>query len=345
MANEFLVKEVHRSSGKVKKVIIELKGKKIVFEKNKRNKILRTDTNGWIPGETWTTILRQVQAIFAGKEKAEKTKDIDSRDDDWFETLEKNGILFRELGRLGIARWNKGQKIYQSTSDLPAAIRMQDHILEKYGINPALIFSEKNEIENFSDILKKINRFLSNWKKNKDKREEIEKELAILILHLGRCRNDLKINARSQMVKIAGLEDSLGRENSGAMAARSIAALNKLSERINQIKRITVKTAFRRELLMAEMRREREIIKSVIPEINLLLNFRALKSGFKPHEVPIFLNIAEKTAKKLDTKLAEPFLSTAKKIKTALKSLSKTDDLVYTSEALSLIKSFCEKEL
>ena len=132
-------------------------------------------------------------------------------------------------------------------------IRMHDHVLEKYRGSDE---SEFARIINVEEAILEANRMLVEWNNlNRTERNEIKKRLVRVILFLEKCRNDQKQEAKRQLELVSKLEDQRGRINPGAMAARTIAALNALSRRFLQLDLVIPYIAYRRELLILEKER------------------------------------------------------------------------------------------
>ena len=223
---------------------------------------------------------RQVYAIFSRKprksladltELPKKTRDIEwlrhqhpigrdflsAIDLVRFETLIKCGVFYLPQGWLRIRKWSKEQGVIDRASqhvpDLEAAIRMQDHILNGYR------GQEENKGEfgqsaSFDEIIRAANRYLTDWK-NADRvnQKKIIDDLVTIVLRLELCRNDFKVKARDQITEIIPFEDKTGKINPGAFAASTVAALNQLANRFQEIRAIQPIIALRRELLIYEV--------------------------------------------------------------------------------------------
>ena len=174
-----------------------------------------------------------------------------------FDTLEKCGVIYLPGGWIRIRRWIKEGGVInhspQHVPDLDASIRMQTHILERYrgqNSNPA---GEFGELEKFDDIIREANRMLTRWKNAaKKERMEIADRLTKVVLRLEKCRNDFKTAIHGQLSEVISLADSLGRPNPGALAARTVAALNDLAGRFQEMRIIMPIIALRHELLIFE---------------------------------------------------------------------------------------------
>jgi len=94
---------------------------------------------------------------------------------------------------------------------------------------------------------------LNEWKQaSKTDKKIIIETLVYVVSCLEKCRNDFKIAARDQIEEVLPLTDSIGRENPGALAARTVAALNRLGGRFSEMRIIQPIVALRREVLFFE---------------------------------------------------------------------------------------------
>jgi len=216
----------------------------------------------------------QARAVFGKSEKIIKPKDdkksaekkklrqisarsLTRHEKKRFSTLQKAGINYLMLGWVKIDCWqetNEGlKKIPRRIIDLPAAIRQQDHILEKYKEKIGRKPGEIQLLLEFHQIISKIHSYLINWKESgKKEREKIQYEIARIILQLAFCVNFYKTEARDSLYDMSSLEDALGRLNPPAMAANIVPILGFLADRLEQIRATVPIIALRKELLKFE---------------------------------------------------------------------------------------------
>ena len=191
-------------------------------------------------------------------------------DREWLWDLEKSGIEILTDGWLRIIRWNKQPSknaiiIKQKVIGINSAIRMQDHILGGYREDQIKNQAELSKLESIEEVIEKANSILTDWQNlNLAYDHKMIKQLIQVILLLEKCTNEFKVRARRQVEKIIDLRDSLGRVNPGAMATRTLTALNSLSSRINEIGNIYPKIALRKEILIFEKRRIQDALRKAI---------------------------------------------------------------------------------
>ncbi len=162
------------------------------------------------------------------------------------------GIEILEEGWVGLSRWRKSKekpvKNWQKTKDIFSAIRMQDHIMQKYRQQPT---GETPHLLSFGQIIEECNRLLIGWRSAQpQEKEDIRNKLIAAILDLENCKNEFKAAVKSQLEFIISWQDRTGRTNPGALAARTIASLDGLAQRLSEIEDIGVYIALRRELLV-----------------------------------------------------------------------------------------------
>lgn len=217
------------------------------------------------------------QIIKERKSRSIWTRNLSPEERVWLDNLRAMGIQILNDGFLEIIRWdsNEGTKIpiRQKIDGINSAIRMQDYILEKYGLQRSRGGGEIEQLESIQKIIEKANQLLNNWKRSTPReREKIQQELANIVLQLEYCRNEFKIETRDQIDEVVGLKDSRDRENPMALAARTIAALNNLDRRLTEIRAIKPRIALRREILIFEKRRQQNYIKRAIGKIGFLIH-------------------------------------------------------------------------
>ena len=137
--------------------------------------------------------------------------------------------------------------------DLPAAIRQQKHILGSYQHKTGKRLGELSTVLNFQEMIGDILRWLISWKEaGHKKREQIEHEIARIVLQLDFASNYYKVEVRDRLVNIMSLEDALDRLNPPAMAANIVPILGLLAGRLEEIRAIVPVIALRYELLKFE---------------------------------------------------------------------------------------------
>lgn len=191
------------------------------------------------------------------------------KQEEWYKLLHAAGIVPLTEGWLKIRRWIKEDRSRLKISwfklpNIDNAIRMQDHILEKYRTDNVKKKSELSKIRNVEELITYANSLLSTWSSlDKKLQKNVEYTLTEVVSCLHKCRNEFLKKTKDQSGKASKIIDSRGRVNPGAMAARTIAALNSIVERMNQLEIIIPFIAMRRELLILEKNK-------MISEINLV---------------------------------------------------------------------------
>src|SRR4030042_1078733 len=181
----------------------------------------------------------------------------------WNENMRNAGIHILSDGFMEIPRWDKTGKntssplrIRQKVDGINSAIRMQDNILENYRAEEKSPLSEFSKIESIQEVIEYANELLISWRNAKpEDKKDLQMQLADVVLQLENCRKEFKVAAKDQADAIMKLKDSLGRENPGALAARTVAALNNLAKRIDEMQLVMPIMALRKEVLILEKRR------------------------------------------------------------------------------------------
>lgn len=181
----------------------------------------------------------------------------------WCENMQNFGIRILRDGFVEISRWEKTGKhtespmrVRQKIDGINSAIRMQDSILEVYRSEEKNRVGEFLKLESIQEVIERANELLTSWRMAKpEEKKELQIQLADVVLQLENCRNEFKVAVKDQSEKVMGLKDSLDRENPGALAARTVAALNSLAKRMNEMQLIMPIIALRKELLILEKRR------------------------------------------------------------------------------------------
>ena len=181
----------------------------------------------------------------------------------WCENMQNFGIRILQDGFVEVPRWEKSGKhaespmrVRQKVDGINSAIRMQDNILDIYRSDEKGPNSEFSKLESIQEVIEHANELLTSWRLAKpEEKKDLQIRLADVVLQLENCRNEFKVAVKDQSEKVIGLKDSLDRENPGALAARTVAALNSLAKRMNEMQLIMPIIALRKELLILEKRR------------------------------------------------------------------------------------------
>ena len=252
----------------------------------------------------------------------------------WYANLRSAGVSILEDGFLEIPRWEGGKvqngKIKplhrQKVDGLPSAIRMQEHILNGYyNVDNKEEIDEYSKLESMQEVIEYANELLNQWREtDENDRTDLQMKLADVVLQLARCRNEFKLEVREQTEAVTKLKDSRGRDNPGALAARTVAAINRLTERFGQMQLIAPLIALRKEILELEERR----IKGIFKQINtglVLLQRHPVFQGKKESDKQIE-SLDRKLGQllyKLDTVHIAPYLQQATQAKFFLEGIKK----------------------
>jgi len=194
---------------------------------------------------------------------------------------------------------------WQKIPNLPAAIRMQDHIIDGY----RRVGGERDKIESIREIVCQANELLSGWKDfSAQRKNSLKWDLAWIIGQLENCRNEHKKNILSQIKAMAGFKDNLNRTNPGAMAARSLAALADLYRRFEELNIIPAKIRLRRRILIWEKDRLDILFSYCSDQINFFTlhqSFFGAKLSLKQKE--ILCQKIDQVISLLQTALASPY--------------------------------------
>jgi len=198
---------------------------------------------------------------------------------EWYENLRNCGIKILTGGCMGITRWQKdknGEKkiIWQQVEGIDSAIRMQFHILDTYLKGHESKPGELEILDSTEKIIRQVNYLLVNWKSNDEQqKKEIELLATKALSQLGNnIRNDDKKNIMARIHPVKSLLDRLNKINPGAMAARTIGALNDLTKRLNQIGVIMPVIAMRTRLLLIERRSCQRSIAAADLKLSKIIN-------------------------------------------------------------------------
>jgi hypothetical protein len=207
----------------------------------------------------------------------------------WYDNMGKAGVRILEDGFLEIRRWDGGpvvggkrMPLRQTVDGLPSAIRMQEHILNGYHSDNTERTDEYSKLESIQEVIEYAHELLNNWNSaDETDRKILQMQLADVVLQLEKCRNEFKVETKDQAQAVMALRDSRGRENPGALAARTVAALNRLGERFEELHVIAPQIALRKEILELEERR----IEGVLRKANSQLTVIGRHAVFAPQTV------------------------------------------------------------
>jgi len=258
---------------------------------------------------------------------------------DWFQNMRDAGVRVLEDGFLEISRWDntgahaaKPRLITQKVDGLYSAIRMQNHILEGYRSEDTQAEDEYTKLESIQEVIESANDLLNQWKTvDLQGRKDLQLELAEIVLQLERCRNEFKIDAREQTKEVMKLKDSRGRDNPGALAARTVAALNDLTRRMNQMQLITPLIALRKEILVLEERRAAGMLRKASARLQGVLHHSvfaekrntAPENRIKDYEIEALDRKLGQAINALDSIYIAPHHQQAEQVKFALNHLKK----------------------
>ncbi len=274
------------------------------------------------PTKTWSAIAFEL--IKKQRDLPIKPNFLSSQERLWLENLRNSGIKILTEGWLEISRWEKqaGKKpklILQKVKGINSALRLQDHILDKYNLGELL------KISSIEEIIYRANELLIGWPETDIvARQKIQKELAKVILQLEKCRNEFKKEVKTQAIKILLFKDASGRINPGAMAARTMAALNRLTKRLNELQIIMPLIAMRKELLIFEKRRLENLILKAAKSLRLI-RCHPVFSGKRiaNYEPEILIIRINKTLSLLNTVLIFPYREQAEQARPFLENTKK----------------------
>lgn len=317
-------------TNRVVKVIAVWQGYRIPFIITANHRVLRADYSNCarpvIPANHYQKMYRQVVSVFKQSQARARAEELA-----WLvQDLSQCGVTIKGSGRLEITRWDKaaGQKpklIRQTVKDIDSAIRMQDHIISGYLIGDMENQSELDKLESIELVITLANQVLLDWRQTEaGEKEKLQKQLAGVVLKLEKCRNEFKVAAREQTEEIIPLKDSLGRPNPGAFAARTIAALNNLTQRIKELNVIVPYVAMRKELLVLADRWLKSKFKQAAGVITLIARHRVFTGGpITQYEPKIMARKIDQAVLLLNNEVISPHYQLARKVKIELKSAKK----------------------
>jgi len=280
------------------------------------------------PSKNWDKSAFEV--IKAGKNLPIRPYYLSEIEKQWLENLKNCGVKVLTEGWLNITRWDKqvGQKprlVPRRVMGINSALRMQDHILDVYRLDKEDGLGELSKINSIQEIIYQAKDLLIDWQNaGPREKEKIQKQLALVILHLEKCRNEFKVNAKKQAKKALPLKDLLGRINPGAMAARTIAALNQLTKRLGQLQIIMPFIAMRKELLVLEKRRLDASVSKAVGKLRAVSRHPVFNGqGIAQHELRILAIEINKSMSFLNTAWISPYWEQANQAKLFLSNAKK----------------------
>lgn len=203
------------------------------------------------------------------KDGIDTLKKISEENKLWYENMRNAGIRILDGGFLEISRWDNTGKNFgkpkimkQKVDGINSAIRMQDHILGLYRSEDENKKNEYSKVESMQEVIEYANDLLNRWGMVKpEDKKEMQQKLADVVLQLEKCKNEFKLEVKDQAEEVIKLKDKLDRENPSALAARTVASLNNLAKRMNELQLISPLIALRKEVLILEKRRSEGIIR------------------------------------------------------------------------------------
>ncbi|MCD4762115.1 hypothetical protein K8R32_04125 [bacterium] len=288
MPNYIVDPPVRTREGLVIEVPMEWAGIKIVFIK-KNKKVFRKDYQDKnrpnIPQEIYGKMVKQAYGVFSqgakSRQKLRKRKTpkntIDKKRHDRFardrlDFLKRFRVYIKPDGSLVIMRTEDDADIELPYQDIDAAIRAQSHIINGY-MDDTNKLSEIYRLQTVENTLVDSNLLFLNWlKAGVKEKEDIEKRINEALLDLDFCRNELKIATADQLLEIYAMEDILGRENPGALAARTIAGKTQIKKRQSRVRNIVAFTAARKQTLIFEKTQMELNIISARFKLNFILS-------------------------------------------------------------------------
>lgn len=261
----------------------------------------------------------------------------------WLKNLRNGGIKILTEGWLEIPRWKKEANekpklIPQKVNGINSALRMHDHILSKYNLG------ELPKINNIEEVIYQANELLTNWlETDLVARQKIQKKLAGVILRLEKCQNEFKVEVKEQAKKILPFKDASAKINPGAMAARTISALNQLAKRLNELQIVMPFIAMRKELLIFEKRRLAALIQKAANSLRLICRHPVFNNKrITEYEPKILITKINKTLNLLNTVLIFPYREQVEQAKLSLENAKKSMCSKQFSQAGNLLKTSLE---
>ena len=186
----------------------------------------------------------------------------------WLFEFSKNKIFIDQDGLIVVNKKKGSKDIKTIYFNINSAIRLQEHILDDYFSPAEKTCGELSKIDHYKNLGKEINELLVNWKNSSIDKDSLKEKIAYLAKQFTLSRNELKIDSKKLLDSITGLKDSLDRENPPAFATKTVAVLNKMEKRINDIENISsfiekrkeVLTECRAEMKVEKMRATKDLI-------------------------------------------------------------------------------------
>lgn len=161
----------------------------------------------------------------------------------------KVGLRISPEGWIIITKKDGNTILRNVVFNIDLALRMQDHILDSYLRDANNILGEIPRVGELIELTRKINNLLVDWENSQKHKNNLKSKINSLIKDLSEYRNKLKLEAREILESFANLTDSRGRENPSAFAAKTVAMLNRLEDRLEQIRKITPVIEKRKKVL------------------------------------------------------------------------------------------------
>ncbi len=205
-----------RADGSAKRVKAIYQGQEVFFAVTKLGRPLRCFLPGmksfYIPATDLQQMRKQVYIIISKyEERAIKYQDV--KKPAWGEDLERCGVMILPDGKLQTHHHFKGKIVIQKISNLDAAIRQQDHILENYR-------DKKTRLENGKTIIPaELSELLTKF---------------FLVSPVIELRREILIRAKNQM--LLTVEEALARTKRLMSSARNNPA--KVSEIVEEIDKL-----------------------------------------------------------------------------------------------------------
>lgn len=258
----------------------------------------------------------------------------------WYENMRGAGVRVLTDGFLEISRWDntgrnfaKPKLVKQKVDGINSAIRMQDHILHGYRSHDKGPDNEYSKIESIQEVIEYANDLLNKWgTANQETKQDMQWQLADVVLQLEKCRNEFKLEVKDQAEAVMSLKDSRNRENPSALAARTVAALNNLSKRINEMHLIMPQMALRKEVLLLEKRRVEGVLRKADARLSGVLHHavfsknakKAPESRIRDYEIGELDNKIGQTLHLLGTVYVTPYFQRAEQVKFVLTTTKKS---------------------
>lgn len=251
------------------------------------------------------------------------TRTLSSAEQERIYLLHEYNTYLTTTGEIIILRTDENGKIVviQVYQDIAAAVRAQFHILAQYlGTK-----TENGEIGQLEDIdLKLVDAhalFLVGNTENLQTTLAMSDKLSSALDDLDACRNLLKLEAAGQIGEIISLTDILDRPNPGALAARTVAALNRIQGRKGQVQPIAAFIGARKQALIIEARQQKHNLAKAYMFLNAMLN-----SGWGFWQKKDNVNkIINRALHQLQSVWANPYFGTAVNARTSLAIAKKTN--------------------